>query len=279
MPVSGLHRHLLRLALAATLDASACGDLLEFPVRDGVRVRAAHVAPTTTPTSAPVTLLFLPGGGGHVDLDGNACPRALKGNSLVRTMPLFTDAGFHVVLVDAPSDHAGPDGLGGFRTDPRHAGDLGRIVAAMRARLGGTVWVVGTSRGTISAANLAARERGPSAPDGVVLTSVLTSGQAGTRLPWVAQSVFDLPLAGIRVPMLVVGHAADTCVRTPVSRQRDVLERSNAPRRQAVTVTGGPGGAGLDGVAACEGRSPHGFLGQEAELVSGIARFVRGGEY
>jgi len=36
--------------------------------------------------------------------------------------------------------------------------------------------------------------------------------------------------------------------------------------------TSGPGDA-------CEGRSPHGFNGVEAEVAAGIARFVRGEKY
>jgi hypothetical protein len=48
---------------------------------------------------------------------------------------------------------------------------------------------------------------------------------------------------------------------------------------RVVTVVGGPGYPGPPGVSACEGRAPHGFLDQEAEVAVGIARFVRGGDY
>jgi hypothetical protein len=40
-------------------------------------------------------------------------------------------------------------------------------------------------------------------------------------------------------------------------------------------VSGGTAGRG----DACEGRSPHGFNGLEAEVASGIARFASGGRY
>ncbi len=36
---------------------------------------------------------------------------------------------------------------------------------------------------------------------------------------------------------------------------------------------------GAPAIEACEGRSPHGFIGQEAEVAAGIARFVLGGKY
>ncbi len=46
-----------------------------------------------------------------------------------------------------------------------------------------------------------------------------------------------------------------------------------------VTVEGGPGSAEPAGIAACAGRTPHGFVAQEAEVATGITRFIRGGEY
>ena len=46
----------------------------------------------------------------------------------------------------------------------------------------------------------------------------------------------------------------------------------------SVTVTGGPG-ARQTGLAACEGRSPHAFIQQEAEVAAGIVRFVLGAKY
>jgi len=114
-----------------------------------------------------------------------------------------------------------------------------------------------------------------------VLTSALMSGARSARKPWVTQTVFDVSLEKIRVPVLVVGHAADTCVRSLATLMRDITARTNGVREQVVMVTGGPGtsadtAASLD---ACEGRSPHGFTGQEAEVAAGIVRFIRGGTY
>jgi len=232
-------------------------------------------------TSAPApraVLVLLVGGGGHLDLDDKGCPRALAGNSLVRSQPHFHGAGFVTALVDAPSDHVGEDGLAGFRSTDQHAVDLGKVIVAVRARFNVPVWLVGTSRGSISAANAAARLSGPAAPDGVVLTSALMAG-AQARKSWVAHSVFDIPLERIRVPLLVVGHASDTCIRSPASLMGKITARTNGVREQVVMVTGGPGAARSSGTDACAGRTPHGFLQQEAEVVAGIARFIAGAAY
>lgn len=257
-----------------------CGEVLSVQTRERSTTRYAFVPPPAAAAQGhPITLLLLPGGAGHADLDERGCARKLQGNSLVRSLPLFHAAGFGTALVDAPSDFHGEDGLGGFRIDARHAQDLGQLIAALRTRTQGAVWVVGTSRGAISAANAASRLTGTAAPDGLVLTSALMAGQPGAKKAWVAQSVFDLPLEDIPVPVLVVGHAADTCVRSPASLMDRIVARTRGPRQQIATVSGGPARPAPSGLDACEGRTPHGFVGQEAEVVTGIARFVHGGRY
>lgn len=268
------------LITSAPAAAQNCGELVTARTHDGTTTRYTLAFPAKAPAKTGIiTLVLLAGGGGHLNLDDTGCPRALTGNSLVRSIAHFHENGFATALVDAPSDHTGSDGLGGFRNDDRHADDLGGIIAAIRARTKGAVWLAGTSRGSISAVNAAARLSGPSAPDGVVLTSILTVGTKDGRKAWTAQTVFDHPLESIRVPVLLVGHAADTCLRSPPGMMADVARRIGAVRKQSMTVTGGTEYTGPPGVAACEGRSPHGFIGQEAEVAAGMARFIKGGTY
>ena len=272
----------LRSAAQSTSAAtgSPCGEVVKIETHQQTHTRYALVPPPISSTQGPpVTLALVVGGAGHLDLDPMGCPRALRGNSLVRALPLFHASGFGTALVDAPSDHHGADGLAGFRNSAAHADDLGRVIADLRTRTQGTVWLIGTSRGTISAVNAGARLVGGVAPDGLVLTSALMSGQYGARKAWVAQTVFDSPLETIRVPVLLVGHALDRCARSPATLMAEISTRLKSPRTQVVTVSGGPGRDGPSSLDACEGRSPHGFITQEAELVSGIARFIRGGQY
>lgn len=252
----------------------SCGDVVVIPTHGGTTTRYTYAAPA----NAKATLLLLAGGGGHLDLDDRGCPRALTGNSLVRSIPHFHALGFATALVDAPSDHLGDDGLGGFRITADHATDLGKIIADVRTRTPAPVWVAGTSRGSISAANAAARLPGAAAPDGLILTSALMFGNRGLK-SWVAQTVFDVALESIRVPVLVVGHAEDKCLRSPPDLMDKITTRTNSVREQVVTVSGGPGRSGPPSLAACEGRAPHGFTDQEAEVAAGIARFIRDGKY
>ena len=291
LPVLASLAIVLAQPLAAT--AAPCGAVTAVPTHDGSTTRYAYRPPSVAaaPGAPTITLVLLPGGSGRVDLDEQGCARALKGNSLVRSLPEFGAQGLGTALVDASSNHQGVDGLGGFRSSPQHAEDLGRVIARVREQTGGQVWLVGTSRGTISAANVAtnvaanaaaaapARLSGPAAPDGVVLTSVVTAGHRGGKKSWVAHTVFDFALADIRLPLLLVGHAADACARSPATLMAQVAARTQSRRQQVVTVTGGVSSQDPTGAEACEGRSPHGFLGVEAELAAGVARFVRGGVY
>lgn len=258
---------------------SACGEVVRLPTHDRTTTSYSLTTPSAK-SQERISLVLLVGGGGHLNLDGNGCPRTLKGNSLVRSLPHFRAAGFATALVDAPSDYPGEDGLKGFRLTAKHADDLGKVIADLRRRNRGPVWLVGTSRGTISAVNAAARLTGPAAADGLVLTSPITSGGKGVRRPWAAQTVFDVRLTAIQMPVLVIGHAADTCIRTPPTLNGRITARTNGAREQVVAVTGGPGRRGRgQSVEACQGRTPHGFVGQEAEVAAGIARFVRGASY
>ena len=78
-------------------------------------------------------------------------------NFVVRTRQLYAAANMCTVLVDAPSDH--PNGLGnGYRTGATCADDIEPVIGYLQQHCAGTpIWLVGTSRGTISSANVAAR--------------------------------------------------------------------------------------------------------------------------
>jgi len=265
---------------AAATAAGGCGEVVTIETHHGTTTRYALALPKPPPPGGVrVTVVLLAGGGGHLDLDDQGCPRNLTGNSLVRSVSHFHHAGYATALVDAPSDYMGEDGLGGFRVKDAHAEDLGRVIADVRRRTKAVVWLAGSSRGSISAVNAAARLSGPSAPDGLVLQSALTSGYVGGQKAWVADTVFDLPLEAIRMPVLVVGHAEDKCIRTPPARMPEITARTASDREQVVKVTGGPGWPGGVSVKACAGRAPHGFAQQEAEVTAGVARFIEGGLY
>ena len=254
-----------------------CGEVVTLETHDRSTTRYSLASPRDGTPTPRATLVLIAGGGGDLKLDERGCARALDGNPMVRAVPDFLAAGLVTVLVDTPSDYPGEDGLAGFRTAPAHADDLGNIIADVRARIKGPVWLAGHSRGTISVVNAAARLKGTAAPDGIVLMSAMMVGGARS---WVTQTVFDPPLEEIRVPMLLMGHADDKCVRSPPAQMTRITARTRSVREQAVVLTGGAEAVGTAAsVEACGARMPHGFFNLDAGFAQGIARFMRGDRY
>lgn len=242
------------LALAGSL-ASAADRLVTIDTRPGVRVGYWMMERP----GAAATLLLLPGGDGAIGMR-NGVPTSE--NFLVRSRDRFASAGFNVAIVGKPSDRSELDA--GFRAGASHVEDLRIIVERLRKNLGKPVWLVGTSRGTISAA-AAAIALDPASIAGVVLTSSVTHG---TRYP----PVPALALAEIRVPVLVMHHRRDACRScnpNEVGLIMDALKR--APRKKLILVDGGSGASG----DPCEALHWHGYIGMEQEAVDTIADWIR----
>ncbi len=260
---------LVLAALAWPLLAAAdCGRLEQISAHEGQVLPFAVSAPIAP--ARGISLVLLAGGHGHVGLDAAGCPTQLKGNALLRARPLFQARGYEVVTLDAPADYRGDDGLAGFRIDPAHAQDIGRVLRWLRGQGAREVWLLGTSRGSISAVNAAARLSGEAAPDGLVLSSVLSTS-VSARKSWAGHHVFDLPLDRIQQPTLLLGHVDDSCPRSPPSGQERVAQRIGASARTQL-ISGGQGP--VSGPDACEGRSPHGFWGQDADMVDATLAFI-----
>jgi hypothetical protein len=255
-----------------------CGEVITVETHDRTTTRYSLRRPTAGQAQdVRIALVLLIGGGGNINLDVKGCPRSLSRNVLMRMRPLLHAAGFSSALVDAPSDSTDGDGLAEFRVKPQHAEDLAKVIADVRARNNGAVWLIGHSRGSISAANAAARLAGTGAPDGVILLSAMMSGDPRAKKPLARQSLFQLPLEAIKAPVLVIGHAADNCERSPAGMMDRITARTDSVREQAAIVTGGPIKPGRPmNLAACEVGEPHDFVDQEAEVGAGIVRFIRG---
>jgi pimeloyl-ACP methyl ester carboxylesterase len=258
-----------------------CGEVIAIETHGGTTTRyALSSAPGEGARDTRIALVLLVGGGGNINLDAKGCPRALSRNVLMRMLALFREAGFATALVDAPSDSASGDGLAEFRITPQHAADLGKVIVDLRTRTNSAIWLLGHSRGTISAANAAARLSGSAAVDGLVLLSAMMSGDARARKPLARQSLFELPLEAIKAPVLTIGHGADNCERSPAGLMEKITAGTQGIREQAITLTGGPIKPGRPAnLAACEVGEPHDFVEQEAEVAAGIIRFIGGGSF
>lgn len=251
-----MHRPFATLALLAALGSASAEDIVILPTRGGVTQSYLLSAPAAGKARA-VAILFA-GGAGKVNLEREAGRAVLdRGNFLVRSRRLFAASGIVAAVMDAPSDQS--HGLEDeFRLGAAHAEDVGRVVADLRSRFAGLpVILVGTSRGTVSAASAASRLG--NRVDGVVLTATLFL--ASRRGPGL--SGFDF--SAIRVPLLFVHHVDDGCAVTPYSEAKRL-----ADRYPLISVSGGA----PERSKPCEAMSAHGFLGREADAVDAIANWM-----
>jgi hypothetical protein len=218
-----------------------------------------------SPENPRAVALLFPGGGGYIRLRSETGRiKFAQGNFLVRTRGQFVRQGVVAAIFEAPSDAQSGWGMTDeFRFGEEHRTDVRAVLADLGRRFPDLpVFLVGTSRGSVSVASLGARlERGIA---GVVLTSSMYRATGiRSREPGPGLSRFDF--ASVKVPVLLVHHHDDGC---PASPYVDAyLLRRQFP---LVTVRGGlPPTSG-----ACEPMSAHGFLGREAETIEAIVNWM-----
>lgn len=166
-------------------------------------------------------------------------------------------------VIDAPSDRQAPPFLQDFRQRAEHAADLKAVIAWLRATAAIPIWLVGTSRGTQSAAYVATELIGRDGPDGIVLTATILRDDKG-------RPVLAMPLDRIRAPVLVVHHEQDGCGLCPFADVPDLMNRlAGAPNSTLLQFKGGENRGD-----ACEAFAHHGFNGLENDVVRQIAAWL-----
>jgi len=244
------------------VQALSAARVVDVPTRPGVTERVLFLAPAAPKAAA---VLFA-GGNGYVGINADGT-LVNGGNFLVRTRATFAARDIAVAVVDPPSDRLRPPYLGGFRQSAEHVADVREVIAWLRAQTHVPVWLIGTSRGTQSAAYVATQLPTPAAggADGVVLTSTILAGSNANDRP-----VPEMQLGRIAVPVLVVHHRRDGCALCPfadVPRVTAALRAS--PRTETIafdggTTTGDP----------CQAFAYHGFNGIEPQAVAAIADWI-----
>jgi hypothetical protein len=198
------------------------------------------------------------GGEGIVEITGNGTIGRGGTNFLLRTEPLWLAQDFAFVALGSSSS------LLGRRATPAYAETLARAIDFARTRANVPVWLVGTSMGSIAAANGTARLPGRVA--GVVLTS-----SVATQTRRVNDTVFDVDLGAITVPALTVANRGDTCPSAGPGFAPQILAAlARSPRKEIAYVE-----SHQIQSDACEPLSPHGYLGIEADVVQRIADWIR----
>ena len=212
------------------------------------------------PTKPIASLLLLAGGEGFIH--PMRFPERLNNNFLVRSRATFADNGFLVAVLDVPSDHQ-QSGLFRWRDSDEHVADIAAAVKWLRAHDPAPVWLVGTSRGSVSAAYAAA-----AIPvDGVVLTSSVT--RPARRDP---TNVMEARLGNIKAPVLIASHKDDSCpVTPPRDAERIKAALTASPKVDIMLFEGGDEPRS----EPCESLARHGYIGIEKKVVNAISDWIK----
>jgi predicted alpha/beta-hydrolase family hydrolase len=244
--------------------AQAAEIAVSIPTRSGVSETFAFDAPAQ-PRAA---VILFPGGEGVIRVESRDGQTVINqtGNFLVRTRRMYLAAGIATLTLDVPSDH--PNGIDDqFRMGAENAADVAALVAWLRQRVKAPIWLVGTSMGSISAANAAAALG--AAIDGLVLTSSVSA--SAPRLH--GSGVLSLPLESIAVPALVMDHVQDGCRASPPGNAAVIAKRlTRSPRTEVKLIAGGAPPRS----DPCQAFSYHGYYGAEDEAVTAIVDFIEG---
>jgi len=248
---------LIFLLLTSIVQADA--NLVSLDTRPGV-VQDILVE---QPNDSKANLILFAGGKGKIKL--STSKYKTNNNFLIRSRHLFAASNFITVLVDAPSDKQGKLGmLKGFRNSQQHLQDIEVVIDYIRSLNNKPIWLVGTSRGTESAAYVAVNLN--SKIDGLVLTSSISkTNNKGT-------SVTDLDLDKLTVPVLAIHHKNDKCKTTKPEVIKDIHRKSyNSSRVETRLFTGGDTPKSNN---PCQARTYHGYFGIEDEVINFITSFI-----
>ncbi|MGJ5204871.1 alpha/beta hydrolase [Bradyrhizobium sp. HKCCYLR20261] len=192
------------------------------------------------PKAVRASVILLPGGDGAINVGDHGDIHGLLGNQLVRTRNAYAARGLAVMIADA-------------NTDLKAAVDY---MAAIKR----PVTVIGTSRGTLRAAEGIARG---ARPDALVLTSGLLSQDSGSSSN--VMSILGSPAALPRT--LVIHHTNDACKVTLPAGVEPFIKWSGG-RARVKWLSGG-----AEEGDPCQARGHHGFNGLDGQVVSLAAGF------
>jgi len=209
--------------------------------------------------AATKTLILLPGGGG--DTGKIILGQPGSNNFLSRSRELFQAEGFNVIVMYRASDLDDLDTE--YRTTKPHISEIERVISFAKKEFKKPVWLIGTSRGTVSA-TAASIALGASAVSGLVLTSSVTDAKRN--------GIGTQALDRLKIPVLIVHHQKDQCkicVPTDAAKLMDQLTAS--PVKQFVEIEGGSDPTG----DPCGTSHWHGYINYESETVKIITGWIK----
>ena len=237
-------------------------NVFTIPTRQGVTVKTLLVTPTGT--SKGVLVLFI--GGAGLTAFGGCCQGGqvnYNDNFLSRSTPLFAAQGYSVLLVNAPSDQ--PTGMSpNFRLSSAHAQDVSAIIDFLLSKSLSPIFLVGTSRGTISIENFAVTNPHDNRISGIILTSSYGPSELQVLVPG---TTLLLPVQSITLPVLFVHNVFDGCSETPFQAAIDFSKTfTSSSKLDFIKVQDQV----IPDPDPCGALSAHGYKGAESQAVQDI---------
>jgi predicted esterase len=208
---------------------------------------------------AKVNFVVLPGGSAGFGKLVDGVPSSK--NSLVRMQPLFAQAGASTFAMFRPRGMTQDEMSYEYRLTDEHMEELRAVIRDIRSKSKAPIWLIGTSRGTVSATRAALVM--PDEIAGIVLTASVVKKTAG--------NVSSQPIEQIQKPVLMVHHIWDRCPVCPHDEAKALIQRFTGSSRAAF-VSIESGSDPQEGV--CGPLHWHGFPGAEQEVVDRVMKWV-----
>jgi pimeloyl-ACP methyl ester carboxylesterase len=212
-----------------------------------------------TRPDATATLILLPGG--HAGTGKTADGKPSSGNFLVRIRDNLYQQKFNVLIVFRASDMDTMEY--NYRVSTKHVRELEKVIDYASSTFKKPVWLVGTSRGTVSG-TAAAIALGNKKVQGLVLTASITNSMQG--------AISSQAIEGLQMPVLVVHHEQDACSYCRADQAKDIPSYLKAsPFKRAYIVNEGFDPRGN----VCEAFHWHGFINSETSTANLIAEWIK----
>jgi hypothetical protein len=251
-----LLRALVTMMVTVSGLGAIAGELIKVPTRTDIKTTVFwHLT-----EGATATLFIFPGGGGGFGKVVDGWPTS--NNFLVRTSKMWVAQGFNLVIFGRPNDS---DELGyDDRISDTHMQDVRTVLEWVKKRTTTPIWIMGTSRGTVSTAAALINIQDLQVAGGVVTSSVVEYKYKGA-LP-------RQELNKIVVPVLVYHHEKDSChACRPHEVPAIISGLKNSATKKLMMVSGGANPTG----SPCEGNHWHGFIGMEQQAVNDISTWIK----
>jgi hypothetical protein len=242
------------LALAFCTGLFAAESIETIPLPGGNTL--SFVKNFSTPTPKAV-LILLVGSEGMLKIQKSedGAFKYQKGNFLMRIRDALASDDLMTIAPDVPSDQASRGYTDAFRDSDRHLSDMRALIADVKDKYPqAKVFIVGTSRGSISSGVLALKLGHEVA--GVIHTASMNGNAPGAGLP-----LWRLNYGLAKSKQLFIHHRDDNCKST---KFEPIKEKAETFQIELIEINGGHGDQNRD---PCQAFSYHGFWGVEQTVV------------